>query len=141
MPSHIYDFAVIDSKGRIVIPASIRKILNVADSMKMLIIADIDRKEIRIVPLADAYSNVYQLKILIDDKPGALAEVASLLAEANIDLLMTESRTIRRGESAEWNIIADFTGCEINIDDFINKLKNLNIVRDVNIKELPINRT
>ena len=39
--------------------------------------------------------------------PGSLAEMAAYLAENKIDLLSSQSRTLRRGKSAEWFLIVD----------------------------------
>ena len=138
MPHQIYEFAVIDSKGRIVIPATIRKALNISDGMRIILIADLDNREIRIIPLADVYAEVYQLRIMMDDKPGVLAKVASILSENRVDLLLTESRTIKRGLSAEWNIIADFTECKIGADKLIDSIKKLDFVREVEVKKITL---
>jgi len=134
--SGIYEFVIIDSKGRVMIPSRIRRLLNISDGMKMIMIADPDKREIRIVPLADLYAKIYRLKIGMKDRPGVLAEIASFLAEKNIDLLMTESRTIKRGEVAEWNVIADFSNCNLDIKDIISDLKKLGFIMKIEVKEL-----
>lgn len=136
MSSNIYEFVVIDSKGRVVIPSRIRKVLNISDGMKVIMIADPDKREIKIIPLVDLHAKIYRLRIEMVDKPGVLAKIASLLAENNIDLLMTESRTIKRREIAEWNIVADFSNCSLSIQGLINIIEKLDFVRKIDIREI-----
>ncbi len=132
----VYDFTTMDSKSRVTIPAKIRRILGLSEGMKLLIIANIPRKEIKIIPLAGLQAKVYRLRVVMSDRPGVLARAASLLAEENVDLLMTESRTIRRGELAEWVIMADLSNCKLDVAELIERMKGLDFVRSVEITEL-----
>ncbi|RLG61018.1 hypothetical protein DRN87_03270 [Candidatus Geothermarchaeota archaeon] len=136
MSSEIYEFVIVDSKGRIIIPSRIRRILNISDGMMMMMIADPDKREIKIIPLADLHARIYRLKIEMTDKPGVLAKVASLLAKNSIDLLMTESRTIKRGEIAQWNVIADFSSCKLNIKELVDMIEKLDFIRRIDIREI-----
>ncbi len=136
MPGEVYDFVVMDSRSRVTIPAKIRKLLGLAEGMKFLMITDTERKEIRLIPLVELQAKVYKLRIIMVDTPGVLAKIASLLANEKVDLLITESRTIRRGETAEWVIIADLSLCKLSISDLISKIKGVDLVKEVEIMEI-----
>lgn len=136
MGADVYDFVVVDSKSRITIPLRIRRLLGIKEGMKLMIAANSSRKEIRIVPLVGIQARVNKLRILMSDRPGVLARVATILADNNVDLLMTESRTVRRGELAEWVIIADLTSCKSSISELVEEIKKLDFVRDVEISEI-----
>jgi len=134
--SQLYEFAVMDSKGRIFIPARIRALLNVCEGMRFMVIADLERHEIRLVPLADAQSEVVKLAVLMKDVVGALSKVVDALAAAGVDLLITQSRTIRRGELAEWVAIADFSKSELSIEKVVERLSSLDVVKKVERERL-----
>jgi AbrB family looped-hinge helix DNA binding protein len=134
--SQLYEFAVMDSKGRIFIPARIRALLNVREGMRFMVIADLERHEIRLVPLADAQSEVVKLTVLMKDVVGALSKVVDALAAAGVDLLITQSRTIRRGELAEWVAIADFSKSELSIEKVVERLSSLDVVKKVEWERL-----
>lgn len=138
MPHHIYELVIIDSRGRIVIPSRIRKILNISEGMYMMLIADPEKREVRITPLAEAYAKIYRIKIMMSDQPGVLAKVASLLADEGVDLFMSESRTIKRGVLAEWHVVADLSRCRDDVDKLIDKVRKLDFVRDVEVSEISV---
>ncbi|MCD6244204.1 MAG: AbrB family transcriptional regulator [Thermoproteota archaeon] len=136
MAEGVYDFVVMDSRSRVTIPAKIRKLLGLAEGMKFLMITDTERREIRMIPLVELQAKVYKLRIIMIDTPGVLARIASLLANEKVDLLITESRTIRRGETAEWVIIADLSQCKLSISDLISRIKGVDLVKKVEITEI-----
>lgn len=136
MSEEVYDFTTMDSKSRITIPMKIRKVLGLSEGMRFIIIANTLRKEIKIIPLVELQAKVYRLRIVMLDRPGVLAKAASLLAEENVDLLMTESRTIRRGELAEWVIMADLSNCKLDISELIGRIEGLEFVRRVEVARL-----
>ncbi|MEM2850049.1 MAG: ACT domain-containing protein [Candidatus Bathyarchaeia archaeon] len=101
----------IDDKGRVSIPLKVREALGLKDGMRILLIADVEERKIAINPFADPDAKLVEFKISLNDVPGALARAASILAKNAIDLLFSESRTLRRGEYAEWIAIADYSKC------------------------------
>ncbi|MCS7103743.1 MAG: ACT domain-containing protein [Candidatus Korarchaeum sp.] len=136
MSEEVYDFTTMDSKSRVTIPLKIRKLLGLRGGTKFIIIANIPKKEIKIIPLIELQAKVYRLRIVMSDRPGVLAKAASLLAEESVDLLMTESRTIRRGELAEWVIMADLSNCKLDVAELMERVKELEFVRSVEITKL-----
>ncbi|MGC9019668.1 MAG: ACT domain-containing protein [Candidatus Methanodesulfokora sp.] len=136
MGADIYDFVVVDSKSRITIPLRIRKLLGIKEGMKLMIAANSSRKEIRIIPIVGTQAKVNKLRVLMLDKPGVLAKVATILADNNVDLLLTESRTVRRGELAEWVIIADLVGCKLSVPELVEEIKKLDFVKEVEVSEI-----
>jgi prephenate dehydratase len=105
-------------------PATIRDGIGIAEGMHIMLIGDLDRREIRIVPFADPEANLVELQITLKDIPGALAKAATILADNNIDLLTSQSRTLRRGKSAEWIVIADISKADESIDKICSEIVN-----------------
>ena len=112
----------VDSRGRITMPSTIREAIRLSEGMYVMLIADLDKKELRIAPFADPEAKLFELSITFSDVPGALAKAASILADKGVDLLSSESRTLRRGKSAEWVIVADVSRCKCTIKELEQKI-------------------
>jgi len=107
----------VDSRGRITMPSSIREAVRLSEGMYVMLIADLDAKDIRITPFADPEAKLVELSIAFSDIPGALAKAANILAKQGVDLLSSESRTLRRGRSAEWVVVADVSRCKCKLEE------------------------
>ncbi|MEM2739859.1 MAG: ACT domain-containing protein [Candidatus Bathyarchaeia archaeon] len=113
---HKVDIVKLDGKGRILVPIDIRRILGLREGMYLLMVADSERSEIRLTPFVDSRAKLARITVGLKDTPGALARIAGILAGIGVDLLFSESRTIRRGEEAEWIAVADITSCDLDPD-------------------------
>ncbi len=112
----------IDSRGRVTMPSPIREAIRLSEGMYVMLIADLDEKEIRITPFADPEAKLVQLRINFSDIPGALAKAANILATEGIDLLSSQSQTLRRGKSAEWVVVADVSRCKCKMKELEKKI-------------------
>ena len=112
----------IDSRGRITMPSSLREAVRLSEGMYVMLIADLDEKEVRIVPFADPEAKLIEFCITFSDMPGALAKAANILARQGVDLLSSESRTLRRGKSAEWVVVADVSRCKCKLEELEQKI-------------------
>ena len=112
----------VDSRGRITMPSSIREAVRLSEGMYVMLIADLEEKEIRITPFADPEAKLVELRITFSDIPGALAKAANVLARQGVDLLSSESRTLRRGKSAEWVVVADVSRCKCKVEELERKI-------------------
>ena len=92
--------ANLDSKGRVVIPQSIRDELNIKEGEKLIISSE--KNSIIIEPAHE--KKLLHLEIGLSDEPGSLAKAASALAQLKVDLVSTSSRSSRRGELAIWSV-------------------------------------
>lgn len=112
----VVEIVRVDTRGRITLPSSLRDTFSIAEGMQVMLIGDLERYEIRILPFADPEAELVEMQLTLIDKPGSLAEVAAILAEHKIDLLTSQSRTLRRGRTAEWFFIADISNRTKDID-------------------------
>lgn len=127
----------IDSRGRVTLPASIREALKLSEGMYVMLIANLDKKQVRIVPFAHPEARLIEFRIVLSDVPGALAEAATTLASERVDLLSSESRTLRRGESAEWIIVADVSNCKCKLEELEHKLMEEAGAEQVKFRSFP----
>ncbi|RLI24050.1 MAG: AbrB family transcriptional regulator [Candidatus Hecatellales archaeon] len=132
----ISEIARIDSRGRILIPSSVRSTLALREEAYVMLIADLESREIRLIPFADPEAQLYELRILMDDMPGALAKAATKLAEMGVDLLSTQSRTIYRGRLAEWYAVVDLSKCKVKPGDLEKELTSRGVARKVEVRKL-----
>ncbi len=132
----ITEIVRVDSKGRITIPMLVRDSLNIVEGMHLVLIADTDRREIIVTPALSPEAKVYELRIEVQDVPGAFAHVSDLLAELGIDQVTTHCAAIKRGETAECLIVADFSQAKATPEEVREKLQVLDEVRMVTIKPL-----
>ncbi|NHK30975.1 MAG: AbrB family transcriptional regulator [Asgard group archaeon] len=114
----------VDTRGRITLPSSLRDSFSIAEGMHVMLIGDLERHEIRILPFADPEAELVEIQITLIDKLGSLAEVAAVLTKHKIDLLTSQSRTLRRGRTAEWFFIADISNRTIDIDKLCAIISN-----------------
>jgi AbrB family looped-hinge helix DNA binding protein len=112
----------IDKKGRILIPRPLRDTIGITEEMYVVLSADPEGRKITISPLAGPKAELVEIKIGMPDTPGSLAKIAKVLADTNVDLLASESRTLERGKLAEWRITADVSKKSCNLKDIEKRL-------------------
>lgn len=108
----------LDSKGRIVLPASFRNSLSLNENDYAY--AALNEDNGTIVISTQPKEKLFELKIQLSDSPGALAKLATILSQQQVDLISTESHSLERTKSAVWRVTCSFNG---NWQNLINKLK------------------
>jgi len=124
-----------DSRGRVIIPLTVRDAFNMREGMYMMLIAELESREVKLLPFADPNAKLVEIKVTLGDIPGTLARVANVLAHFNIDLLSTQSRTLHRGELAEWYAIADISRCKQKLDEVRERLIGDGAAKAVEIRD------
>jgi len=126
----------VDSKGRVTIPQTVRDALGITPGMYLVLIADVDEREIVLSPIATAAKNVVEINVEMEDRPGALAQVANTLSELNIDIIVSRCASVARGRAGVCTIIADVTRSPESLDGVRERLESVPVVRYVKIREL-----
>lgn len=96
----------LDSKSRIVIPKTFRRMLGIAENDNVFI--SLDEKNRAMIISKHKEKKVYQLIIEMGDQPGALLKLAQVLYENKFDLITTQSHSIMRSKTALWRILGIF---------------------------------
>ncbi|MBM3303793.1 MAG: ACT domain-containing protein [Candidatus Aenigmarchaeota archaeon] len=121
----------VDSKGRILIPIHIRKMLGADDGTEIIIIPEHDRSQVRMLPLVR--EKTAEIRILMNDVPGSLAHIADSLAAHNVNIIMSESRTIQKGKLAEWDVIIDTSEANGSTEKLRGELERSRDIRKVEV--------
>ena len=132
----ISEIVRIDNRGRLTLPSSIREVMGFSEGMYVMLMVETEEKQVRIVPFADPEAKLIEFHFALSDVPGALAQIASILAENNVDLLSTASRTLKRGELAEWTVIADISKCKCSLEELKKKLLDRKAVEKMTFRDL-----
>jgi len=127
----------VDSRGRVTMPSSIRDAVRLSEGMYVILVADLEKREVRIVPFADPEAKLVEFRVTFADIPGALAKAADALAKQGVDLLSSESRTLRRGESAEWIVVADVSRCKCKLKELEQKVVEAGAAKEVKFRNFP----
>jgi len=121
----------VDSKGRITIPASIRELFNIREGMYLLMVADKNTREIKLVPLP-VTAKLVRVRVIVEDRVGVLAELTNFLAGLSIDIVSTRCVVLKREELGECEMIVDISRSAITTLEFLVKeLRNLESVKEV----------
>ncbi len=136
--AHEREVVRVDSKGRVTIPAHIREELGMNEGSYAIAQMDRDAKAVTVSLFAGANARLVEMRLKIPDRPGALARVAKTLSELNIDLIMSSSRTIKKGDSAEWIVIADFSQNERSPKEISKKIIENRDATSVEFREMSI---
>jgi AbrB family looped-hinge helix DNA binding protein len=118
------EISKVDEKGRLLIPSGIRKAIGLEPGVEVVI--SVDGKIASLSPVFD--KKVYDMRIIMGDKPGSLARIAEFLSKEGFDIIMSESRSLERERSAEWDVTGRYSG---DFSKFVSKLKALKFVSNV----------
>lgn len=121
----------VDSKGRVTIPQTIREALGLETGMLMALIADLDKREVIVSPIYSRGETIFELDLLLVDRPGALAQVTEVLARHKADIIASRCASIARGEEGSCVIIVDLTIADADIETIRRELEQLEIVIQV----------
>ncbi|MEM0046990.1 MAG: hypothetical protein QW039_00805 [Fervidicoccaceae archaeon] len=124
----------IDPKGRVTIPLYIREAMDVHEGKYLVIIADIEKKEIVLTPITRSAENIYEIRVELQDKPGALAEFSKVLGDMKLDVLISKCSTVKRGEIGECSAVVEPLDPNIDIKMVEEKIKSLDVVYMVTVK-------
>ncbi len=133
--ARLSDVVKVDSKGRITIPQAVREALGVEPGMLMALIADFDKREIIVSPIATKPEAVYELDLNLVDKPGSLAAVTGVLAKHKADIIASKCASIARGEEASCTIIVDMSMSDVDADSIKRELEELEAVIQVRLRK------
>ncbi|MBS3069708.1 hypothetical protein J4441_05065 [Candidatus Micrarchaeota archaeon] len=126
----------IDERGRLIVPASFREMLNLKPNSNVLLLLDDENKTVSIVPFAAMGEELHHLRLEMADAPGTLSKILLLLAKEGADLIWSESASRMRGQSATYEALLDFTCCKKKPAMLEKLLLSQKLAKSVQIKKL-----
>ena len=126
----------VDSKGRITIPLFIREALDIEEGRFLVLIGDIERKEIILTPVSSEKGIVYEINVELQDRPGALADFSAVIKDLGLDILASRCSTIQRGEIGECTVIAEPIKEGLSLNAIEEELKKKDFIFVVRVKPL-----
>jgi len=126
----------LDTRGRLVIPNEFRESLNLREGDEVLMSLDLKTDTLTISPIYGDPKDLVRMEIEFGDYPGGLAKIAKKIADLNIDLIMTESKSSQRGKKARWDIIADISKCSSSVNEIKQLLLQSGFVESMGITKI-----
>jgi AbrB family looped-hinge helix DNA binding protein len=120
--------ARVDSKGRILIPAPVRKHFRVRNGTEIILMPDHDRNELRLLPLVKGKSA--KIRFILTDLHDSLASIANLLDTNSIGIITSESRSLSRNLT-EWELVVDISRCSNGFEKIRQDLMSASTVKSV----------
>jgi len=136
--AHEQEIMRIDSKGRVTIPAHMREELGMKEGSYAAVRIDREGRSVMISLFAGAHAKLVEMRLKIPDRPGALARAARTLSEMNLDLMTSSSRTLKKGDVAEWVVVADVGQSGMTIEEIRRKILGNRDAMAVEVKEMPV---
>jgi len=136
--AHEQEIMRIDSKGRVTIPAHMREELGMKEGSYAAVRIDREDRSVMLSLFAGAHAKLVEMKLKIPDRPGALARAARTLSEMNLDLMTSSSRTLKKGDVAEWVVVADVGQSGMTMEEIKRKILGNRDAMAVEVKELPV---
>jgi|YelNatPaOPRAMG01_1025707.scaffolds.fasta_scaffold01516_27 AbrB family looped-hinge helix DNA binding protein len=134
--AHEQEIVKVDSKGRITIPAHMRTELGMKEGSYASVRLNREDRSVVVRLFAGSQAKLVEIRLMIPDRPGALARAARALGDLNVDLLSSNSRTIKKGEVAEWVVVADVGQLKSSIEDVKKSLIMSRDAISVEVREL-----
>jgi AbrB family looped-hinge helix DNA binding protein len=126
----------VDSKGRITIPSAIRELFDIREGMYLLIIADKNSREIKLVPLPIT-AQLVKLRLIVEDRTGVLADITRFLASRNVDIVSTRCVVLKREELGECEMVVDISRSDYtDIASIESEMSKLEPVKSVEAYKL-----
>jgi AbrB family looped-hinge helix DNA binding protein len=130
----------LDIRGRLVIPNEFREALNLKEGDEVLISLDSKTDTLMISPIYGKPTDLIKMEIEFGDTPGCLARIAQKIADINIDLITTESKSSQRGKIARWSVIADISKCSYSVNEIKQLLLQSGFVESMSITKISRDR-
>jgi AbrB family looped-hinge helix DNA binding protein len=134
--AHNQEIVRVDSKGRVTIPSYMRAELGMQEGSYTAVRINRDDRSLSVNLFAGARAKLVEMRLIIPDRPGALARAARSLSELKLDLLASSSRTLKKGDVAEWVVVADLSEAGRGIEEIRKKVLENRDATSVEVKEL-----
>jgi len=84
----------------------------------------------------DSNEDVYEVRIKIKDIPGAIVKVASIIAEAQVNIKMSTffNSPVNKKEGF-WTAFIDISKSKTEIEELVKRLRKLDVVLDVSVEK------
>lgn len=132
----VYDIIKIQENGIIQMPEDIATEIGVIRGAYFLVEANERSKEVSFERIAVPGKNLAELTLVLEDKPGALADVALELGNNNINILFNESDEIGSTNLAALVAILDISQAKISVKELKLHLEKMDVVREVEARQL-----
>lgn len=131
-----YDLIKIKNKGLIELPEDIALELGILEGAYLLAEIDERTKEISFERIALPGKDLVEIEAVLEDKPGALAKIASELGKRNINILFNESDELEYGNLSALVVIVDISKSKIPLEKLEKHLSAMEFVKELEVRKI-----
>ncbi|KYK35608.1 MAG: hypothetical protein HXS46_16115 [Theionarchaea archaeon] len=132
----IYDIIKIQENGIIRLPEDIATEIGIVKGAYFLVEVDERSKEMSFERVAVPGKDLAELTLILEDKPGALANVALELGNNNINILFNESDEIASTNLAALVAVLDISQSRISVEKLKSHLEGMGMVKEVGVRKI-----
>jgi len=125
-------FTKVDSKGRVLIPVSIRKMLKIKNGAELMVSMGAGETHVTAVPIAS--SGTAECRMALSNAPGKLSGVMDLLDSLNVGVVMSQSRNLSGNGTSEWSFLLDISNLRGEPSLLEERLSVLEGVKSINME-------
>lgn len=125
----------IDEKGRLLIPAAFREVLNINENSNVLLMLDSENGRVSVLPYATAGSSLHKLVIELSDTPGSLSRIMALLAKNGADFVQHDCAASERGKCAILHSVVDLSKSRMSASEIKSALLREKLASHVEISD------
>jgi acetolactate synthase-1/3 small subunit len=132
----VYDIIKIEENGIIKLPDDVTTEIGIVKGAYFLVEANERSKELTFERIAVPGKNLAEITLVLQDKPGVLADVALELGNANINILFNESDEIRFSNLSALLAIVDMSRSRIPVEELKSHFEKMKVVKKVEIRQI-----
>ncbi len=125
-------FTKVDSKGRVLIPAFIRKRMKIGTGAELVMSMGAGESHVTAIPLAGG--GTAECRMALSNAPGRLSGVMELLDSLNVGVVMSQSRNLTGNGTSEWSFLLDVSNLRGEPSLLQEKLSVLDGVKSLNVE-------
>ena len=131
-----YDLIKIKKRGIIELPEDVAIELGIVEGAYLLSEVDEKDKEISFERIALPGKDLVEINVVLEDKPGTLAKIASEFGKRNINILFNEGDELGYENLAALVVIVDISRSKIPLETVEKNLKSMEFIKELEIRKI-----
>ena len=131
-----YDLIKIKRRGIIELPEDVAIELGIVEGAYLLSEVDEKDKEISFERIALPGKDLVEINVVLEDKPGTLAKIASEFGKRNINILFNEGDELGYGNLAALVVIVDISKSKISLEAVEENLKSMEFIKELEVRKI-----
>ncbi|MBS3816252.1 MAG: ACT domain-containing protein [Candidatus Thermoplasmatota archaeon] len=130
-----YDIIQIKEDGKIEFPQESAFDIGIAEGAYFLLEASPEVKELRLERIALSDKELVEIEFVVENKPGVLSNISSILADHGVNILFNESEEVSETQAVLVTVI-DVSNMDFSLEELEDRLGEREEVKEISIKKV-----